>query len=252
MRNIKLIIQYDGTNYSGWQIQPKAPTVQGVLKKCVETLVDHKVKLNGASRTDAGVHAFGQVAAFKTFKTHSLTAIKKGLNSLLPEDIRVVKVEEVPECFHPRFDAKGKKYKYRFFIGEVLSPFERCYCYHVKGKVNIDRMVEAAGFFQDRHDFSSFRDSMCTAKNPVKNITLSKFNILNNGFLEYIITGDSFLHHMVRNIAGTLLWIGKGKISLDFLPELFEKKDRRFAGPTLDAKGLFLEKVFYEEIKEEQ
>ncbi|BBB33338.1 tRNA pseudouridine38-40 synthase [Thermotomaculum hydrothermale] len=245
MRNIKLILQYDGTNYSGWQIQPDVKTVQGVVKQAVETLVDHEVKLIGASRTDAGVHAFGQVAAFKTKKSHSLYVIKKGLNSILPEDIRVIKVEEVDTSFHPRFNAKGKTYKYRFFIGDVVPPFERFYCYQIRGKVDIEKMIEAAEFFKGEKDFSSFRDSMCTAKNPVKKIKVSKFNLLNNGFLEYIITGDSFLHHMVRNIAGTLLWIGKGKISIDSLPEIFEKKDRKFAGPTLDAKGLFLEKVYY-------
>ncbi len=247
MRNIKLILQYDGTNYAGWQIQPDVKTVQGVLKNAVETLVDHQVKLYGASRTDAGVHALGQVAAFKTEKSHSLNTIKKGLNAILPEDIRVVDVEEVDSSFHPRFDAKGKTYRYRFFIGEVVPPFERLYCYHIKGKVDIDKMMSAANFFVGEKDFSSFRDSMCTAKNPVKKIKVSKFNLLNNGFLEYIITGDSFLHHMVRNIAGTLLWIGKGKIETDFLPHLFEKKDRTLAGPTLDAKGLFLERVYYRE-----
>ncbi len=252
MRNIKLTVQYDGTNYAGWQIQPNVQTVQGVLKSAVETLVDHKVKLNGASRTDAGVHALGQVAAFKTEKTHSINVIKKGLNALLPEDIRVVNVEEVPLSFHPRFDAKGKTYRYRFFLGDVVPPFERFYCYQVRGKVDLEKMIKATGFFIGEKDFSSFRDSMCTAKNPVKKIKVSKFNLLNNGFLEYIITGDSFLHHMVRNIAGTLLWIGKGKISLDTLPLIFEKKDRRLAGPTLDAKGLFLEKVFYQEYREEK
>ncbi len=252
MRNIKLILQYDGTNYAGWQIQPDVKTVQGVLKNAVETLVDHQVKLYGASRTDAGVHALGQVAAFKTEKSHSLNTIKKGLNALLPDDIRVVRVEDVGLSFHPRFDAKGKTYKYRFFLGEVVPPFERFYCYHIKGKINLEKMIDSASFFLGEKDFSSFRDSMCTAKNPVKKIKVSKFNLLNNGILEYIITGDSFLHHMVRNIAGTLLWIGKGKIEPESLSEIFEKKDRTFAGPTLDAKGLFLEQVFYQEYREEK
>ncbi len=252
MRNIKLILQYDGTNYSGWQIQPNVTTVQGVLKKAVETLVNHEVKLYGASRTDAGVHALGQVASFKTSKSHSLSVIKKGLNAILPDDIRVLNVEEADSSFHPRFDAKGKTYRYRFFLGEVVPPFERLYCYQIRGKVDVEKMIEAAHYFVGEKDFSSFRDSMCTARNPVKKIKVSKFNLLNNGFLEYIITGDSFLHHMVRNIAGTLLWIGKGKILLESLPEIFEKRDRTLAGPTLDAKGLFLEKVFYQEYKEEK
>lgn len=245
MRNIKLVVQYDGTNYSGWQIQPNVKTIQGVLKNAVETLVDHEVKLYGASRTDAGVHALGQVASFKTGKKHSVGVIKKGLNAILPDDIRVVEVNDVDLSFHPRFDARGKTYRYRFFIGDVVPPFERFYCYHVRGKVDVEKMIESAPLFEGKKDFSSFRDSMCTAKTTIKNIKISKFNLLNNGFLEYIITGDSFLHHMVRNIAGTLLWIGKGKISPDFIPELFEKKDRTLAGPTLDAKGLFLEKVYY-------
>ncbi len=245
MRNIKLVVQYDGTNYSGWQVQPNVKTVQGVLKNAVETLVDHRVKLQGASRTDAGVHALGQVASFKTVKPHSLNTIKKGLNSILPDDIRVVSVEEVDLSFHPRFDAIGKTYRYRFFLGDVLPPFERFYCYHIKGKVDIEKMSVAAGYFSGEKDFSSFRDSMCTSKNPVKNIKVSEFKLLNNGFLEYIITGDSFLHHMVRNIVGTLLWIGKGKIDIDFLEEIFERRDRTLAGPTFDAKGLFLERVYY-------
>ncbi len=184
MRNIKLIVQYDGTNYAGWQIQPNVQTVQGVLKNAVETLVDHEVKLYGASRTDAGVHALGQVASFKTEKDHSTGVIKKGLNALLPEDIRVVDVEEVPLAFHPRFDARGKTYRYRFFLEDVVPPFERFYCYHVRGKIDLEKMIKAAGFFVGEKDFSSFRDSMCTAKNTVKKIKVSKFNLLNNSFLE--------------------------------------------------------------------
>ena len=245
MRNIKLTLQYDGTNYHGWQVQPHAKTIQGVLKQAIETLVNHKVKLIGASRTDAGVHALGQVASFKTNKSHSLFVIKKGLNALLPEDIRVFEVEEVGLSFHPRFDAMGKTYRYRFFIGNALSPFERLYCYHIKGKIDIDAMIKAADYFIGEKDFSSFRASLCGAKTPIRKVEVSKFNLLNNGFLEYIINGRSFLHHMVRNIAGTLLLIGKGKISPEYVEEIFKKKNRVYAGPTLDAKGLFLERVYY-------
>ena len=246
MRNIKLTVQYDGTNYHGWQVQPDAITIQQVLKQAIETLVDHKVKLLGASRTDAGVHALGQVASFKTVKNHSLFVIKKGLNALLPEDIRVVGVEEVDLSFHPRFDAIGKTYRYRFFIGYALPPFERLYCYHIKGKLDVEAMIKAADYFIGEKDFSSFRASLCSAKTPIRKIEVSKFNLLNNGFLEYIITGRSFLHHMVRNIAGTLLLVGKGKILPEDIGEIFKKKNRVYAGPTLDAKGLFLEKVYYE------
>ncbi len=248
-RTLKLTLEYDGTAYAGWQIQPNAPTVQGILKNAVETIMAHPVTLNGASRTDAGVHARFQVAAFRTPSPRPANIIMKGLNAVLPADIRILRVETVSSEFHPRFSAIEKTYRYRLFTGRKLPVFDRFTCTQLRGHINLEKMETAAAFFLGTHDFSSFRDSQCSARTTVREITESRFNKLQNGHLEYIISGNRFLHHMVRIIVGTLIWIGKGKMSIEDLPALFEKKDRRFAGPTAPAKGLFLENIRFKEDK---
>jgi tRNA pseudouridine38-40 synthase len=245
MRNIRLDLAYDGTNYHGWQYQPNALTVQEILQRSVETVVNHKTTIYGASRTDAGVHALHQVAMFGTNSTISTLSLKKGINALLPNDIRVLELSEVSGDFHPRHSSVGKKYKYRFFVGEVFPPFERFYCYHLRGKIDILQMTEAANLFTGTNDFQSFRDSMCSASTSVRTITKSQLLNLNNGCLEYIIEGNGFLHHMVRIITGTLFFVGKGKLSVLDVKKIIQLKDRKYAGPTAPACGLFLEKVYY-------
>ncbi len=245
MRTIRLDLAYDGTNYHGWQYQPNALTVQEVLQKSVETVVNHKTTIYGASRTDAGVHALHQVAMFRTNSTINNYSLQKGINALLPDDIRVLELTEVSDSFHPRHSSVGKKYKYRFFVGEVFPPFERYYCYHLRGQINISKMVDTVKLFEGTHDFQSFRDSMCSASTSVRTITKSQLLNLNNGCLEYIIEGNGFLHHMVRIITGTLFFVGKGKLSVDDVKKIIQIKDRKYAGPTAPACGLFLEKVYY-------
>ncbi|NOZ13940.1 MAG: tRNA pseudouridine(38-40) synthase TruA [Acidobacteria bacterium] len=246
-RTIKLVLEYDGTAYAGWQIQPDARTVQGTLQETVKTVMNHPVKINGASRTDAGVHARHQVAAFRTPSRRPVSVIMKGLNALLPDDIRIREISEAPEGFHPRFSALSKTYRYAMFTGRKLPVFQRLYTAQIRGQIDLSKMEKGAEFFLGTHDFSSFRDSQCSAKTTVREIYESRFNKLQNGHLEYIISGNRFLHHMVRIIAGTLIWIGRGKIKAEELPALFEKKDRRYAGPTAPAKGLFLENICFKE-----
>ncbi len=246
-RTIKLILEYDGTSYAGWQIQPNIRTVQGTLQKVVKVVMNHPVKINGASRTDAGVHARFQVAAFQTSSSRPIHIIMKGLNALLPADIRIREIEEAPEGFHPRFSAISKTYRYAMFSGGKLPVFQRHYTAQLRGKIDLNQMEKGAEFFLGTHDFSSFRDSQCSAKTTVREIYESHFNKLHNGHLEYIISGNRFLHHMVRIIVGTLIWIGRGKMEVEELPALFEKKDRRYAGPTAPAKGLFLENIRFKE-----
>ncbi len=247
MRNLKLVVAYDGTGYAGWQFQPNAPTVQGILKDAAAIILDHPVTVHGASRTDAGVHAHYQVASLKTTVTRKPELIAKGLNAVLPPDIRVMNVTDVHDSFHPRFDAIEKTYRYRLFSGPALMPTEHRFVHHVFGRMDLDAMVEAAALFTGTHDYSSFRDAKCTATSTVRSISQSNLNILNDGFLEYIIVGNRFLHHMVRIIVGTLIWVGKKKFSADDIHEIFEQKDRRYAGPTAPAHGLFLEHIIFKE-----
>ncbi|RLE18176.1 MAG: tRNA pseudouridine(38-40) synthase TruA [Acidobacteria bacterium] len=246
-RTIKLVLEYDGTAYAGWQIQPHAQTVQGVLKRVVETVMNHPATIYGASRTDAGVHARFQVAAFRTPSLRPVSVIMKGLNAMLPSDIRIRRAEEAPARFHPRADAISKTYRYALFTGRKIPVFQRLYVAPVRGKINLEEMEKAAEYFVGTHDFSSFRASHCSARTTIREISESRFNKLQNDHLEYIISGNRFLHNMVRIIVGTLIWIGKGKMKVEELPALFEKKDRRYAGPTAPAKGLFLENIRFKE-----
>jgi len=243
MRTIKLVLEYDGTAYAGWQIQPHDPTVQGVLKNAVELVMNHPIILNGASRTDAGVHAHCQVAAFQTSSERPIPDIMKGLNAMLPADIRICHAEEVHPGFHPRAEAIAKTYRYALFSGRKLPVFQHPYCTRIRGRINLEKMEKGAQYFLGTHDFSSFRSAHCSARTTIRKISESHFNKLQNDHLEYIISGNRFLHNMVRIIVGTLIWIGQGKMMAEDLPALFEKKDRRFAGPTAPAKGLFLENI---------
>jgi len=244
-RNLKLVVAYDGTAYAGWQMQPNAPTIQGILTDVASTILDHPVQVNGASRTDAGVHANYQVAGLKTGTQRTVDQIMKGLNALLPPDIRVMEVADVPSSFHPRFSAVEKIYRYRLFTGRALPPMEHRFVHHVFGSLDLDAMVQASVIFEGEHDFASFRDAQCSARTTVRSISQSRLNVLNDGFVEYTIVGNRFLHHMVRIIVGTLIWVGKRKLSIEDIHVIFKEKDRRCAGPTAPAHGLFLEHITF-------
>ena len=255
MRNIKLTIQYDGTNYNGWQIQPNGITIQEILQKNIKKITGEDAKLIGAGRTDAGVHAIGQVASFKTLSGLSSDVIKRALNANLPDDIRILDAFDAEINFHPRYDAKSKIYVYVISNSTVISPFLYRYAWKVPHKLHFEDMCNAIEFIRGRHDFSAFRASGCSAKNPVRtvfNISIEKSDTIHfmdipfaGNFLKVRLEADAFLRHMVRNIVGTIVEIGKGKTKSEEIREIINSKDRRLAGPTAPARGLFLEEINY-------
>jgi tRNA pseudouridine38-40 synthase len=255
MRNIRIVIQYDGTHYHGWQVQPRSTTIQAVLQERIAKITGEQVSVIAAGRTDAGVHALAQVASFKTSSRLSCDTVKTALNALLPDDIRITEVCEADLAFHPRYDAKGKVYFYIIANMPVISPFLHNYAWRVPQALDFQKMCTAASLLQGTHDFTSFRASGCGAKNPTRTIfrnSLEKLGSidfmtagLSGNFLKLSIEGDAFLRHMVRNIAGTIIEIGKGKLKPEVITELFKAGDRTLAGPTAPARGLFLERVNY-------
>lgn len=244
MRNIKLILEYDGTAYSGWQSQTNAVAIQDILKKAVQTMTEEEISLMGASRTDAGVHALGQVAAFKTTRAISCESFLKGLNSLLPKDIRVKNCEEVSLTFHPLKNAKWKRYLYRIELEKIPSAILRNFVAWIPQTLDITAMQEASQFLIGRHDFKSFQGADASVKTTVRN--LQKIEIAEkNNFLELIFVGDGFLKQMVRNIVGTLIDIGLKKYPPARMQEILEGLDRKLAGPTAPPQGLYLVEVDY-------
>lgn len=255
MRNIKLTIEYDGTNYHGWQIQENAITVQGVLKKAIEKLTGEECNLIGTSRTDVGVHALGQVANFMTSSKIPPDKFSYALNSMLPEDIVVRESREVPPDFHSRFSAKGKKYKYLIYNSQKPSALLRNRAAHVYLPLNIEAMKKASFYFLGRHDFSAFRASGSDAKTSERTITEVSLRTCSDcllgqavdgpSLIEFEISGDGFLYNMVRIIAGTLIYVGNGKINADDIPAIIESRDRTKAGKTAPAHGLYLAEIYF-------
>ena len=246
MRNFRMIVAYVGTRYSGWQVQPEQATVQGVLEGTIAALLQEKVRLAGAGRTDAGVHAAGQVANFLSPSRIPAEGLRRGLNDRLPEDIRIMRVEETAPGFHARADARGKEYRYRIARAEVVSPFDAPFAAAVRGPLDLAAMRSAAAAFEGRHDFTSFCATQCRIEN--KERTVSRSDLAESGpFLEYRVRADGFLQHMVRTLVGTLILVGKGRMPSGSIPAILEARDRRAAGPCAPPRGLVLEKVFYEE-----
>ncbi|HBO83571.1 MAG: tRNA pseudouridine(38-40) synthase TruA [Nitrospirae bacterium GWC2_42_7] len=255
MRYIKLLIEYDGTNYQGWQTQRSGRTIQDILKKTILSITDENVKLTGASRTDAGVHAIEQVAVFSTQSKLQADTISRAMNAKLPPDIRILSAEDTEKYFHPRYDAVKKKYFYIIAAKSRQSAFFSRYVWNVNMELDIYGMREAASFLSGQHDFRSFRGSGCGAKTTVRKIIsldikeLKKISFMTvdmkGDFIKIKIEGDAFLRYMVRNIVGTLVEIGKGKIPPEKMKDILAAYDRKLAGPTASAKGLFLEKITY-------
>jgi tRNA pseudouridine38-40 synthase len=269
VRHIRLILQYDGTDYSGWQVQnirtqstdskahKRIITIQSALQDAIERVTGKREKITGASRTDAGVHALGQVASFRTDTSLDPETLKKALNANLPFDIRITGVDEVDEDFHPRYSAKRKVYSYLISHSQPHSVFLRRYTWQVNYDLSsaIDVMREAATYIEGEYDFSCFRASGCASKNPIK--VIHKINIdispciefltfrLNARLFKITIEANAFLRHMVRNIAGTLVDIGRGKLNPSYMKELLLLRDRKYAGKTAPACGLFLERIIY-------
>lgn len=254
LRNIRLLIAYDGGSYHGWQRQRQGEaTIQEELETRLTRLCGESIILHGAGRTDTGVHAEGMVAHFHTTTTVPVAAFFKGLNSMLPRDIRILGSDEAPADFHSRFSALGKTYRYDFFTGAVQVPSNRRYRAHCPGPFAPERLQTAIHLLIGTHDFSSFERSGSRDKNAtdgrgaVRTLThVSCFPLLTGTDCWSIrVTGDGFLRQMVRVLAGTLIEIGKGKHQPEVLADILEAKDRAAAGPTAPACGLFLEKIYY-------
>jgi tRNA pseudouridine38-40 synthase len=244
MKNIKLIVAYEGTAYSGWQKTETGPSIEGELEKVLGQILQEKVKLQAASRTDAGVHAEGQVVNFLTEKAVELGRLMRGCNALLPEDIRVVGIEEMAETFHPTIDAQGKEYHYLVSLGKTQLPFDRKFAWHFVKPVNLELMREAARFFVGRHDFSAL-----TNEKQIDNVReVYGIEIEEAGDQKLIIrvAGNHFLYKMVRNIVGTLVYVGCGMLRMEEARGLLEKGDRKAAGMTAPAHGLTLKVVKYD------
>lgn len=245
MRNIKLVIEYDGTNYHGWQVQPDGPTIQEILQEKIALMTRHPVHLAASGRTDAGVHALGQVASFKTETQIPREGFFHGLNSLLPRDIVIQSVEEVPLDFHAQFGAKRKTYRYQIFNNQPPSAIHRNYSWYIPQPLKREAMQEAARFLVGRKDFSSFQGADTDPTGAVREVFRADWSLEYPPFLSFIIEGNGFLKHMVRNIVGTLVEVGKGKSSPEGFARILEVRDRRQAGMTAPPQGLFLVSVQY-------
>jgi tRNA pseudouridine38-40 synthase len=279
MPSFRVTLAYDGTDFVGWQRQASGVSVQGLLEDALRALDDRGVTVSGAGRTDAGVHALGQVAAFALDRALTADAIVRALNARLPDAVRVLAAAEVPASFHPRFDARAKTYRYRIWNGDVLSPFERRYAWHRTGALNVDAMQEAAQLLEGEHDFAAFQSAGTDLATTVREVIASRvarissaertgtngehgnhmvFPVLSidhdparalrgsaagavaGALIAYEITGTGFLRHMVRTIVGSLVEIGCGRRPVEWMTHVLGSRDRAEAGPTAPAAGLFL------------
>ncbi|MBJ7449488.1 MAG: tRNA pseudouridine(38-40) synthase TruA [Parachlamydiales bacterium] len=245
--NYKLLIAYDGTNYCGWQIQPNGDTIQERLIKILTSLLQEDIHLIGAGRTDAGVHAYGQVAHFKTQKCLDCKKILKALNGLLPKDIRVLHMREVPMHFHSQYSAISKTYHYNLWLDPITNPMKRHYTTWVKQRMDISLLKEAAQVFVGTHDFTSFANSATegsAAKGATR--TIQRLDVIEqDGGVRLEFQANGFLYRMVRNIVGTLIEVAQKKRPVNSLIQIIESKDRRLAGKSAAATGLFLMNVDY-------
>jgi tRNA pseudouridine38-40 synthase len=245
MRNIKLVIEYDGTNYHGWQVQPHAVTIQEILEEKLATMTRERIHLTASGRTDAGVHALGQVANFRTSSSIPLEGFLRGLNSLLPADIVIKSAEEVEADFHAQLGAKGKTYRYVILNGPMPSALHRHTAWHVPHPLDLQRMERASHYLLGKQNFASFRAADADSSDPVREVFRAGWSVPEPPFLHFIIEANGFLKHMVRNIVGTLVEVGKRRISEEDFEVILAARDRRRAGMTAPAQGLFLVEVRY-------
>ena len=246
MRTYKLTISYDGSRYQGWQRQATTDnTIQFVLEWSIGKLVGYRVQVDGSGRTDAGVHARGQVANFHTDSEMKCWEMKYYLNRYLPQDIAVLYVADVPERFHSRLNAKSKRYIYRVSIGDVPCVFDRKYTWYCFDRLDVGLMKKAAAFMVGEHDFKGFSSVKKTNKSTVRTVSRIDFEVKDRE-IDFIFEGDGFLYNMVRIMAGTLIEVGTGDREPEEVKEVFRTKNREKAGMTLPPQGLFLDEVFYE------
>jgi len=244
-RNIRLLLEYDGTRYHGWQRQKNAVSIQQVLEEALTRLTGEEVRLIGSGRTDAGVHALGQVANFHSGGALPLKAFEAGANSMLPWDIVVLEAREVPPEFHARKSALSKTYEYRILNRPRRSPLHHHFGWWISGKLDLEAMAAAAALLPGEHDFSAFRASGGNSLNPVRRIAAARWRTHPGGWLIFSITGNGFLRGMVRSLVGTLVAVGQGKAAPDLLGDLLRNQGRHLAGPTAPPQGLFLVEVVY-------
>lgn len=244
MIKYKLTIQYLGTRYSGWQIQSNKRTVQGTIKEALLQLTGEAVSVVGAGRTDSGVHALGQVAHIRLEKQMETARLQRALNGILPWDIRIVSARQARPEFHAQKSAIRKRYLYRIYNGPVLPPFLSGRVHRVYHPLHLEAMSEAAQMIVGRHDFKGFAAAAAKVQDHHRTVLVSSF-VRKGRDVRYVVEADGFLHHMVRNIMGTLLQIGSGKRDASDMIRILESRDRRNAGPTAPAQGLYLVKVWY-------
>ena len=271
MPHFRIVLAYDGTDYVGWQRQANGVSIQALIEDALHSIDGRAVAVAGAGRTDSGVHALGQVAAFTIERALSPDAVVRAINAHLPDAIRIMSADEVPPSFHPRFDAIAKTYRYRIWNGEIVSPFERRYAWHVTGALDVEAMGAAARSIEGRHDFAAFQAAGSDVATTVREVAESRvlriadcglrndcgLRIEDRGFpqirtphsalLAYEVTGTGFLRHMVRTIAGTLVEVGCGRRPVEWMADVLASHDRAAAGPTAPAAGLFLVRVDYPE-----
>src|SRR5580698_10124592 len=251
MQTVKLTIAYDGSDFHGWQLQPGLATIQGALHDAIRQITQEPITIHGASRTDAGVHALGQVAHFKTHSTLDAHEIQRGMNALLPPTIRVVAAQEVGQDFHARWLARGKTYRYRLYRGEVLPPFDHRRAFHCPWPLDEAAMSAAARAFAGQQDFTSFAASTGSEeddKDRDMQRTIYGSEIVRepqHDEIAYLVRGRSFLRYMVRKIVGTLIEVGKGRLAPSDIPEIFAARARSRSGRTVPPEGLYLVALEY-------
>jgi tRNA pseudouridine38-40 synthase len=245
MRNIRLTIEYEGTGYAGWQVQRSLSTVQGTIIEAIKKLLGEEVELGGASRTDAGVHALGQVANFFSSTNIPAEGIRRGLNTALPKDIVITEAADVPADFCSRRGSTGKTYLYRLLNRSIQSAIERNFSWHVHNPLDLSLMREAAAFMVGEHDFTSFRASGSDACHSVREVTAISIEERPGGFIDINVEGNAFLRHMIRIMVGTLVEVGKGKKTPDDVAVMIGARDRTAAPMTAPPQGLFLVRVHY-------
>ena len=250
MRNLKMIVSYDGAEFSGWQVQPNAITVQGTVASLIGRITGEKVLPQGSGRTDAGVHALAQVMTFVTQSSVPTGNFLKAMNDILPASVRVLEVTEVPPDFHARHSARAKTYRYRIYREAICPPFLARYVWHYPYPLAEETMARAAGLVIGEHDFSSFaavdpdRGREDAVASNVRNIFSSSWERLGEELI-YTVRGSGFLHHMVRNLVGTFILVGKGTLKIEDVTRILEARNRSAAGATAPANGLYLVGVEY-------
>lgn len=248
MPRYKIIVEYDGTGYCGWQKQPNIITIQGQIESSLEKLTKKKVKIMGSGRTDAGVHSLGQVAHFDLEEKFEPFKIKMALNFFLKmDDISILECSVVADNFHSRFSAKQRIYQYKILNRRAQPALDKNRIHHVPFKLDFELIKESTKYLIGKHDFSSFRDSQCQADNGVRRIDYINMTKQENDVIVIEIAAKSFLHHMVRNIVGTLIQFSKKNISPEKIKVILEAKDRTKSGPNAPSCGLYFTKVIYED-----